>query len=867
MLDRLTYLIISTNSSMRQKIVKLLENLTVHKDFVANPGDGLRKALDGNYDVMVIDTVSGDAEWTDYLTQIGRRGVSDYLVILSSKESDDSILNTMDGALYKKLAGPLEIKGMQLVVWGLTESSKGSRLQLMKSKNILHLEVFNEIAGKTLSSHDENKLLWELTDVIQKKLNLYNVSIFLIDPQKDDIVLKAFSGGFEEDLTVDYSLRKGEGMPGWVADNRRSLVSGDVKSGSESYSTANNVRSEMAVPIIYEDIILGVLHAESVEPEAFTREDLMTFETVAEQMAMAFENLRLSKELRDTKKLTDIINDSLPVSIIILDTDYSIEYANYTFCEINDVKREDVLGKPFHEHVSDDLLQKVDLFSELEKVLKFGLSTSYTNIRHTSPFHFDKILNITISRISAGISPRIMVLFQDVTEFSRKTYQLNLLREISLAMERVEQRDKLLQLILSCVTAGFAMGFSRAFLFLVDDSREKLNGVMAVGPSSYEEAYRIWNELSNQYMSLEDYLEKINRGEMEVTPIQHLVEGLTFDMNDSRNVLIETVHSAKYIHILDAKDDTRIDNKMRTLLASDEIFTIPLIAGNEVIGVLLTDNAFSGRNISLESVEVLTMFGVSAAMAIEKAKILDMLEGKVAELEKAYSELEETHKKMIRNERLAAIGEVSTRLAHEIRNPLSTIGGFAKSIPKKYDDKSRTFRNASIIVEEVGRLEQLLTNVLDFSKPTMPEKKRTDIHELISNTLSIFESAIDEKNISVVRNHECETLFALFDPARIKQVLINVIHNAMNAMNEGGKLTITTYSAEDELDIRVKDTGSGISEDNMNKIFEPFYTTHGKGTGLGLSISRRIMQDHGGNITINSSIGKGTTVYITLPLT
>ena len=94
-----------------------------------------------------------------------------------------------------------------------------------------------------------------------------------------------------------------------------------------------------------------------------------------------------------------------------------------------------------------------------------------------------------------------------------------------------------------------------------------------------------------------------------------------------------------------------------------------------------------------------------------------------------------------------------------------------------------------------------------------------------------------------------------------------MVQNAMNAMSEGGKLTIATYTAENELGIRIKDTGSGISKENLNKIFEPFYTTHGRGTGLGLSISRRIIQDHEGSITINSKIGKGTTVYITLPLT
>ncbi|MFC1650717.1 ATP-binding protein [Candidatus Latescibacterota bacterium] len=864
--ENLSYLIISGKKRIQSKIRKLLENLSVRAEYADNTGDGMIKALSGNYDVIVVDTTSKDFDLLNYLKKISEPGVSGYLVIICGEDDVKGVSESVNTGIYKCLAGPVEIQGLQHVVYGLPKYSATEKKELEKNKNLLHLEVFNEIARKTLISQDENKLLWEMADLIHGKLELYNVSIYLKDPKTEDIVLKAFTGGLVDDLVVDYSLRMGEGMPGWVAENRQSLVSGNVKNDPISYNLANNVLSEMAVPIIYEDQVLGVLHAESVELNAFSPEDLMTFETVADQMALAFDNLRLSRELRDTKKLSEIINDSLPVSVLILDRNFNIEYANFTFCEINDVKREDILKKPFHNFLSDDLIEKIDLLHELEKVLEFGISANHSNVRHTSSSHIDKILNITISRVRAGKYSRIMVLFQDITEFSHKTYQLNLLREISLAMEGVEQRDKLLHLILACVTAGFAMGFSRAFLFLVDNKKEKLQGIMGVGPSSYEEAIKIWNELSRRYLSLQDYLDKINSGDMEVSAIQHLVEGITFDLNNSGSVLIETVKSANYIHILDAQEDPRIDSNLRKLLASDEIVTIPLIAGNEVIGVLLADNAYTGRSISLESIEVLTMFGVSAAMAIEKAKMLDVLEEKISELQEAYAELEKTHAMLIRNERLVAIGEVSARLAHEIRNPLSTIGGFAKSIPKKYEDRNRTIRNANIIVEEVRRLEQLLTNVLDFSKPTMPEKELTDIHEVISKTLNIFESVIDSKNIRIIQDYSKEKLRAEFDPAKIKQVLINIIQNALNAVDDGGSLKIRTYKNDKELGIEIDDDGCGISADDVEKIFEPFYTTRGRGTGLGLSISRRIILSHDGSITIDSEEGKGTAVNILLPV-
>ena len=124
---------------------------------------------------------------------------------------------------------------------------------------------------------------------------------------------------------------------------------------------------------------------------------------------------------------------SLPVSVLILDKDFKIEYANITFCEINDVKREDVFNQPFHKFLSDDLLEKFDLSNELESVIEYGIPISHSDVKHTSPYHPDKILNITFSRIKTGEYPRIMVLIQDVTDFNQRTYQLLLLREISLS--------------------------------------------------------------------------------------------------------------------------------------------------------------------------------------------------------------------------------------------------------------------------------------------------------------------------------------------------------------------------------------------------------------------------------------------------
>ncbi len=337
----------------------------------------------------------------------------------------------------------------------------------------------------------------------------------------------------------------------------------------------------------------------------------------------------------------------------------------------------------------------------------------------------------------------------------------------------------------------------------------------------------------------------MNRGLVVRGGLQDLVESIVLDLDETKNLLTETARDGAVHYIRDAWNEPLLDDTMRRIVISDEFVIVPLIVKNQVMGLLLADNAFSGRPITGDSIEVLAMFATQAAIAIENAKILGDLEEKVAELEEAYRNLEKAQDMIIRNEKLAAIGEVSARLAHEIRNPLATIGVFAKSIQKKHDDRERTIRNANIIVEEVARLETILSNVLDFTKTGTPRKTPGDVNELVRKTLGMMEGNVTSRGVVVVLDLSADSGNVEYDETQIKQVLINLIQNAINAMPEGGALEIKTLSQDGEIRIEVRDTGIGIPPQHLENIFEPFFTTRGNGTGLGLSISNRIVQNHG----------------------
>jgi two-component system sensor kinase FixL len=221
-------------------------------------------------------------------------------------------------------------------------------------------------------------------------------------------------------------------------------------------------------------------------------------------------------------------------------------------------------------------------------------------------------------------------------------------------------------------------------------------------------------------------------------------------------------------------------------------------------------------------------------------------------------------KKLLQTERLAAVGQAVAHLAHEIKNPLMIIGGFSQQLTKTLsDDKSK--QKIEMILDEVERLEKLARNLGDFTKEYKLVKRPADINGVIRDVLKLMgESPFSEKY--AFTEMLAEDLGEIpCDPDRLKQVLMNLISNAMQAMEDGGAISIATERFLDSVLIRIADQGIGMSEDQLLRIFEPFYTTRQKGSGLGLAISYKIVQAHGGDISAVSAPSKGTSFIISLP--
>jgi signal transduction histidine kinase len=258
--------------------------------------------------------------------------------------------------------------------------------------------------------------------------------------------------------------------------------------------------------------------------------------------------------------------------------------------------------------------------------------------------------------------------------------------------------------------------------------------------------------------------------------------------------------------------------------------------------------------------------GVLAGVGAERLqKQQKVLQQTTARLTEVYQELQDNFESMKRAERLYAIGQLSAGLAHEIRNPLASIAGAAGILRRNPDAREKRSECLVIIDKECERLNRLLTNFLQFARPRAPHYQIVDAASILSSVMDLAQHALDGKPI-VLRKEVAPHLPLLqCDPEQLKQVLLNLVINAVQATPEQGVVTVSGAMQNDKILIQVTDEGCGISPQNLDKIFDPFFTTKEAGTGLGLSVVHQIIEQHGGLLTVQNNRVKGVTFSILIP--
>jgi PAS domain S-box-containing protein len=234
-------------------------------------------------------------------------------------------------------------------------------------------------------------------------------------------------------------------------------------------------------------------------------------------------------------------------------------------------------------------------------------------------------------------------------------------------------------------------------------------------------------------------------------------------------------------------------------------------------------------------------------------------------VERDITELKELEKKYYESQKLAAIGQLSAGIAHEVRNPLSSIKMSLQILEKRMQPDGNDLKRFKIAQREVEHLEKLVSDVLIYAKPTEPQKKDCDMRTIIEGSLAMVEKSLKDKDIDVRKSYPGEPAAIKVDSSMINQALINIFQNAVDAMEPGGRLMIPIHDDADSLVLEIEDNGCGIDEKDLPYLFNPFFTMKSYGTGLGLTQVEKIIEQHGGTIEVASRKGDGTRFTIVLP--
>lgn len=434
-----------------------------------------------------------------------------------------------------------------------------------------------------------------------------------------------------------------------------------------------------------------------------------------------------------------------------------------------------------------------------------------------------------------------------------------LLYRVSRAMHSTLQLDTLTHLILSMAVLPAAGGFKSAMLFLANERTGTLQGMLGIDqtganllfPDSQGDSIREWER---------PQLATANCEAQRQTAFNRQVIRQRLPLDAAHNPLARACLER---HLIIVDPDTPPTDGIRQLAAGlgmTAYACTPLAGRDHPFGVLVVE-PFGEERIDPVRQRFLELFAGQAAAALENARLLHRLEN-------AHRELREVQEQLVQGEKLAVLGEMAAQVAHELKNPLVAVGGFAQRLTRLELTDPRAGEYAAIIVREVRRLEEMLGNILAFSKKQMVCLEDCDLNELLYETLTL---EVDQQRggIELVTDIEVPLPPLTGDCRQLRQVVLNLLANARQVVTKGGTIYLRagtcTLRGEEAVFIQVEDTGGGIPSEIMRNIFNPFFSTHPKGTGLGLPISHRIVEQHQGEIEVaNGELGACFTVRLPL---
>ena len=447
-----------------------------------------------------------------------------------------------------------------------------------------------------------------------------------------------------------------------------------------------------------------------------------------------------------------------------------------------------------------------------------------------------------------------------------KTLEVRFLHELGAVLQSSVDLDEVLSVALTAITAGKGFGMNRAFLLLADKERHILRGHLAIGPRSAEEAGRTWQEIESGDQDLQGLSQAFRKDKLnaERDKFHDILERLSVPLDDERHIIAKALKEHKPLLITDAFHRQDLDIEFARTLGVDTFLVLPLIARNRRVGVIIADNFITHRTITEQDMKSIEAFTFPVAFAIERASLYERVQEEVDKLRQANLRLQEQQEQLVRMEKMALVGRITSSIAHSIRNPLMVIGGFARSILKSTPDTDPKRGFIESIVTEAHQLEQVLGEILTYSDALFPTCDFWDPNQLVESSLRDVQERVVAQDYSC-RFHAGDLLPPVYIDFKqttycIRNILLSTIDGLQN-----GCIDISTRVEGEHVTVRIVDRNRTLSEDELEALLTPFTETREMGSGLNMALSRSMLDKQNIPLVVVAPPEGGVTYTIKLP--
>jgi PAS domain S-box-containing protein len=619
-------------------------------------------------------------------------------------------------------------------------------------------------------------------------------------------------------------------------DNTIDLVLLDLKlkdmNGYEVLQKIKSKESLSRLPVLI--VTAKNSAAEKVEGLTLGADDYITKPFEAREflarIEARFRILRLENELSNSQQIISNMFETAVDGILIADLDGYIKQANKACADLFGYSPPEIIGKNVFNFLTYESQKR--LINLRSRGIEQGrFRDLHLLVSHKSGKTIKTEVSSSLFKDANNQNPAgFLTIIRDITEREK-------------AQSEIAHKSKHISIINSITNfANRSLNQEEIFKFTAQKCKELFDFDLAI--LAFYHNYSKWLDIESTFPHFSDDL----KSELK----ESLGKALLRDqLNYKKPILTESI-SMKLSYFSDTKEPY-------SLICS------PIYYKDRMLGSLCIlkkiENYFDEENL-----EILEQIANQIAPAIGNARLYYALKKKSEQLSAKNEELKKSQNKLLKAERLAAIGEFATKIVHEIRNPLIIIGGNANRLQKKLVETPSLQKTASIIYEETKRLESLLEKILAYSRSSDQNLEKGNITQPVDDLIEKVIAELNDQNIELITDFRTQSQNIYYDRHQIYQVLLNLYRNALDSMPNGGKLIIGTKQNSSYGQIFIKDTGEGIPPDYMDKLALPFFTTKEKGTGLGLAICHRIISEHNGFIQIKSKLNKGTTVTLNFPL-